>query len=440
MILCFLFLAYPAYGIKVTEVITQKGIKAWLVEDKSVPIISLKFAFKTGGTAYDPVGKEGLAQTISAMLDEGAGNLNSQEFQLKLKKTTARLQFSATLDKFRGSLTTLRVNKRESFRLLSLIINKPRFDSKPLRRIRSQLISNIKRNAKDPGAIASKTWYKVAFPKHPYGRSSDGKIASIKDINKQDLQNYMGRHITRNSLLVAAAGDISPKELSVYLDWIFGNLPLKGKSQKLADVIPNTMGQLIVVDYKIPQSIVVFGHAALKRDHPDWYIALVMNHILGGGGFSSRLMSEVREKRGLAYSVYSYLNPFDHSALYMGRVASGNKRVNQSIKIIREEWKKFVQNGAADSEIIAAKTYLNGSFPLRLTSTRRISDLLLAMQVNNLGRHYLERREQLINTVSKQDIKRVAKNILSEENLTFVVVGQPKGIKLVSGRTNKLFE
>ena len=159
-----------------------------------------------------------------------------------------------------------------------------------------------------------------------------------------------------------------------------------------------------------------------------------MNHILGGGGFSSRLMSEVREKRGLAYSVYSYLNPFDHSALYMGRVASGNKRVNQSIKIIREEWKKFVQNGAADSEIIAAKTYLNGSFPLRLTSTRRISDLLLAMQVNNLGRHYLERREQLINTVSKQDIKRVAKNILSEENLTFVVVGQPKGIKLVSGR------
>ena len=439
MILCFLFLAYPAYGIKVTEVITQKGIKAWLVEDKSVPIISLKFAFKTGGTAYDPVGKEGLAQTISAMLDEGAGNLNSQEFQLKLKKTTARLQFSATLDKFRGSLTTLSVNKRKSFHLLSLTINKPRFDSKPLRRIRSQLISNIKRNAQDPGTIASKTWYKAAFPKHPYGRSSDGKIASIKGINKQDLQNYMGRHITRNSLLVAAAGDITPKELSVYLDWIFGNLPLKGKSQKLADVIPNTMGQLIVVDYKIPQSIVVFGHAALKRDHPDWYIALVMNHILGGGGFSSRLMSEVREKRGLAYSVYSYLNPFDHSALYMGKVASGNKRVNQSIKIIREEWKKFVQNGAADSEIIAAKTYLNGSFPLRLTSTRGIASLLLAMQINNLGRHYLERREQLINDVSQQDIKRVAKNILSEEHLTFVVVGQPKGIKLVSGRQKENF-
>jgi len=427
-------LAFPTYAIEIKEVYSPSGIKAWLVQDKSVPVLSLNFSFRTGGTAYDPVGKEGLARMVSAMLDEGAGHLNSREFQLRLKDITARLQFVASLDKFRGALTTLKSNKDKAFRLLGLALNKPRFDPKPLERVRGQMISKIRRNAQNPDEIASSVWYKTVFPNHSYGRKSDGTIGSVEKMTYQDIRAFMRRHIVRENLIVAVAGDISPAELSASLDLVFGNLPLTGKSQKLLETIPKAKGKIIVIDHKIPQSTVLFGHSGIKRDHPDWYIAYVMNHILGGGGFSSRLMSEVREKRGLAYSVYSFLNPFDHASLYMGKVATANQRVNKSIEVIRAEWAKFAENGATKVEVSAAKTYLNGSFPLRLTSTRGISRLLLAIQVNNLGKNYFYRRKQLINAVSSIDIKRVAKSLLRPKNLTIVIVGKPKGIEFVNQR------
>jgi len=423
--------AFPAYAIEIKEVHSPSGIKAWLVQDKSVPVLSLNFAFSTGGTAYDPVGKEGLARMVSAMLDEGAGHLNSRKFQLRLKDIAARVQFVASLDKFRGSLTTLKNNKDKAFGLLGLALNEPRFDPKPLERVRGQIISKIRRNAQDPGEIASSVWYKTVFPNHSYGRKSDGTIGSVEKITYQDIRAFMRRHIVRGTLMVAVAGDISPTELSASLDLVFGNLPMTGKSQKLLETNPKAKGKVIVIDHKIPQSTVLFGHKGIKRDHPDWYIANVMNHILGGGGFSSRLMSEVREKRGLAYSVYSFLNPFDHASLYMGKVATANQRVKKSIKVILGEWAKFAENGATKGEVSAAKTYINGSFPLRLTSTRRISRLLLAIQVNNLGKNYFYKRKKLIDAVSVKDIKRVAKSLLRPEDLTIVIVGQPKGIDFV---------
>ena len=431
---------FPTYAIEIKEVHSPSGIKAWLVQDKSVPVLSLNFAFRTGGTAYDPVGKEGLARMVSAMLDEGAGHLNSRKFQLGLKDIAARVQFVASLDKFRGSLTTLKNNKEKAFRLLGLALNQPRFDLKPLERVRGQIISKIRRNAQDPEEIASSVWYKTVFPNHPYGQKSDGTIGSVEKIVYQDLQEFMRRHIVRESLMVAVAGDISPTELSNSLDLIFGNLPITGKPQKMLETKPRAKGKVIIIDHNIPQSTVLFGHAGIKREHPDWYIATVMNHILGGGGFSSRLMSEVREKRGLAYSVYSFLNPFDHASLYMGKVATANQRVKKSIKVIREEWTKFAENGATKREVSAAKTYLNGSFPLRLTSTRGISRLLLAIQVNNLGINYFYRRKRLINAVSVRDIKRVAKSLLRPKNLTIVIVGKPKGIDFVNQKKKESFE
>ena len=254
-------------------------------------------------------------------------------------------------------------------------------------------------------------------------------LRSIKALVAKDLREFMRRHVVRDSLIVAVAGDISSAELARRLDQIFGTLPAAGNAKNITEIAPAAVGKVIVIDRKIPQSTVMFGHSGVKRNDPDWYIASVMNRILGGGGFSSRLMEEIREKRGLAYGVYSYLNPYDHAALYMGGVATANSRVAESLKVIRSEWKKMAEKGVTAKELAAAKTYINGSFPLRLDSTRRIASLLLAVQVNNLGEDYLDKRPSLINAVTQADIKRVAKKLLRPEALTVVIVGQPKGIK-----------
>ena len=262
----------PSQAIEIKEVRSPGGIKAWLVQDKSVPVISMNFAFKTGGTAFDPTGKEGLARMVAAMLDEGAGDLKSQQFQTQLQDTAARLRFTASTDKFRGSFRTLKANMDEAFRLLGLALNKPRFDDKPVGRIRGQIIASLQRSAQDPDSIGMKAWYKAVFPGHPYGRPGDGTIRSVKTLVAKDLKGFMQRHVVRNSLIVAVAGDISPTELGQRLDQVFGTLPASGRAGEVAEITPTAVGKVFVIDRKIPQSTVMFGHSGIKRDHPESYI------------------------------------------------------------------------------------------------------------------------------------------------------------------------
>ena len=225
------------------------------------------------------------------------------------------------------------------------------------------------------------------------------------------------------------AGDISPEELAIRLDEVFGRLPMSRPNDAVAEVVPSNAGKIVVVQRNVPQSVVLFGQAGIKRSDPDWYAAYVMNRILGGGGFSSRLMEEVREKRGLAYSVYSYLSPYEHTALYMGGVGTANARVAESLRIIRAEWLRMAEQGVTEEELASAKTYINGSFPMRFDSNRRIAGVLVAVQLNRLDTDYINRRAKLIDAVTTDDIKRVSKRLLDPKALTVVVVGQPEGLE-----------
>lgn len=419
--------ARPAVAIDIQRVISPGGIEAWLVRDTTVPVISFSFAFE-GGASLDPQGKEGRAEMVSGLLDEGAGDLTSQEFQAQLEDISARLRFSTSTDRFRGTLRTLSANRNKAFSLLTLALTKPRFDARPVERIRAQMIAGLKSALQDPDTIAARAWYKAVFPAHPYGRPNGGTLASVKAITIEDLKEFTTRYLARKSLVVGVAGDITGEELSRRLDQIFGDLPLTGADRSIPDVKPDAAGRQIVINRNVPQSVVMFGHTGIARDDPDWYIASVMMRILGGGGFASRLTEEVREKRGLAYSVYSYLNPYKHSALIMGGVATANARVAESLRVIRAEWRRMAEHGVSEEELASTKTYINGSFPLRLDSTRRIAGILVAVQLNKLGIGYLNRRSDLINGVTVADIKRVAKRLLKESNLTVVVVGRPKGL------------
>lgn len=417
----------PARAVEVQRVVSPGGVEAWLVEDHSNPIIALDLAFR-GGAALDPAGKAGLANLASGLIDEGAGELDSQAFQALLQNLSIRLSFSAGLDTFSGELTTLTENRETAFDLLRLALTAPRFDPEPVERIRAQILAGLAQQAEDPGWIAGRTMDVLQFPDHPYGRPVTGTAETLAAITRDDLRDFVATRFARDRLAIGVVGDITPEELAVHLDETFLALPAEGVALDVPDVAPAGAGEVVVVQRDVPQSIVQLAHQGIARDDPDYYAAYLVNYLFGGGGFASRLYAEVREKRGLAYSVYSYLNPMDHAALLQGGVATRNGRVGESLEIIRREWRRMAQEGPTAEEVADAKTYLTGSFPLRFSSSGRIAGMLVAMQIEELGIDYLDRRNDLIEAVTLADAQRVARRLYDPDALTVVIVGRPDGV------------
>jgi zinc protease len=420
--------AVPVSAIEIQRIVSARGVEAWFVHDRSVPIVSVSFSFK-GGSALDPPGKEGLAEMVSGLLDEGAGDLDSTAFQAALKDISASISFDAGRDRFGGGMRTLADNRDAAFRLLRLALTSPRFDAEPVERIRSQLIANYMAELDNPQRIASRTWFETVFAEHPYGRPVAGTPDTIKAIAVDDLRRFAKDRLARDNLVIAIVGDMPADEVKRRLDETFGPLPTNAARSDLPEATFKAAGTVTVVRKPIPQSVVLFGEGGVKRNDRDYYAAYVMNYILGGGGFSSRLTEEVREKRGLAYSVYSYLNPMDYAGLILGGLATQNARVAQSLELVRAEWRRLAEDGVTAKELEAAKTYINGSFPLRLDSGRNIADMLVQIQVDKLGIDYIERRPALMNAVTVDDVRRVAKRLLDPDKLTVVVVGDPEGLQ-----------
>jgi zinc protease len=423
-----LALAAPALAAnKVEQVTSPGGITAWLVEDHSLPVVTLDVDFR-GGTALDPAGKSGLATLAADLLDEGAGDLDSQAFQGKLEDLAASLQYSASNDDIDVSLRSITGNLAPSLALLQLSLAAPRFDEPAVTRVRGQLLGELAREQRQPQYIAGRTWFRSEFGDHPYARPRQGTPESIAGIAADDMRNLVKSRIARDVMLIGVVGDVTPEALKTLLDRTFGALPAHAAPGEVPEVTAAAKDPLLLAKVPVPQSVVTFGQPGIKRDDPDWYIAYVVNHILGGGGFSSRLTEEVRVKRGLAYSVYTVLQPLQHSGLILGGVATENSRVAQSIDIIRTEWRRMRDEGPTADELKDAKTYLTGSFPLSLDSTGSIAGTLVAMQRDGLGIDYLDRRAALIDAVTLADAKRVAHRLFDPDKLSFVVVGSPESL------------
>jgi zinc protease len=426
--LLILSFAAPAQAVKVEEIKTDKGLTAWLVRDTTNPIISIRFSFK-GGSALDPTGKEGLAELVASTLDEGAGKWDSRVFQRQMEDLSVQLRFDAGRDSFGGRLKTLRKNRMAAFNLLRAAVTKPRFDEEPVARIRGQLLAGLRQEAEDPGSVAGKTLMKTLFPKHPYGRPGSGTIESIAAITQEDLNNFVKRRLARNNLVVGIVGDISMKEAAAFLSETFGALPETATPWTLPDVVAAAAGKTIIVEKPVPQSSIMYAHEGIKRDDPDFFTAFLLNHILGGGSFTSRLYQNIREKRGLVYSISSYLHSMDWAALIAGSGGTANARVGETVTLLRKEFNRIAKDGITKTELSEAKTFQTGSFTLRFTSSGRIAGMLVWMQLWNRGIDYFDRRNALIEAVTLKDANRVAKKFLNGDKLTVVVVGQPKGLK-----------
>lgn len=424
------FAAPAVQAIDIKPLVTPGGIRYWLVEDSTVPIISVTFSM-AGGAMLDPEGKEGATSLLSSVLDQGAGPHDANAFKTLQDDVAARLGFWAGAERFGGSLRMLRDSRSQSIDLLRLALTEPRFDAEAIERLRRATISGLRRSEESPGSIASRMLSRATFGEHPYGRQVDGTARSVGAVTLEDLKALARRQLTRNKLIVAVVGDTNAQDIGPLLDRAFGALPSGDSVPEAPAWSPAPTkpgGRLLVVQRSMPQSLALMSLPGIKRDDPDWYAATVMNYVLGGGGFNSRLMNEVRDRRGLAYGASSRLSYYAKGGLFTASVATMNQRIAESISIIRAQFASMAKDGVTERELAEAKQYLVGSLALTLDSTGSIAGLLHQMQVDNLAPDHLTRRKDLLEKVTADDVRRVARRLLREDALTIVVVGQPVGL------------
>ncbi|KAA0913309.1 insulinase family protein [Aquicoccus porphyridii] len=422
-----LLLALPARaGVEIKEVTSPGGITAWLVEEPSIPFVALELRFRGGGS-LDAPDKRGATSLMTGLLEEGAGEMDAREFARATERLAASFRYDVSDDAVSISAKFLTETRDEAIALLRESLIAPRFDPDAIDRVRGQMLSSIRSDEKDPRAIAGRVFDAAVYGDHPYGTPLDGTVDSVSTLTRDDLIAAHRGALARDRLHVSAVGDITADELGTLLDRLLGDLPEVGADLP-GPAAPRFDGGVEVVDFDTPQSVVQFAQPGIDFDHPDYFAAYILNHILGGGGFESRLMSEIREKRGLTYGIYSYLVDKDQADLWMGSVASSNDRVAEAIEAVRAEWTRARDAGVTAEELDRAKTYLTGSYPLRFDGNGPIARIMVAMQMSGMPIDYIATRNDRVNAVTLEDVNRVARERIDPERLSFVVVGRPQGL------------
>ena len=412
-----------AKAIEIQRVISPGGIEAWLVEERSLPIITFRYGFQSGGAVQDPTGKEGLAYLMSGLLDEGAGGISSQDFQGELNELSMSLWFSSGRDTFYGYLQTLTPNKDRAFELLRIAVNEPHIDEEPFERIRTQIITSIQRNETDPDSIASKEISKLLYPDHTYERPVRGTVESLENITPEDIRQFRKKIFGRDNLKIGVVGDISAEELGILIDKVFLTLPEESNLDEVSYIIPESGGTEII-DLDIPQTIIRYALPGLERHDPDYFAAYLMSHILGESSFTSWLYDEIREKRGLAYGIYISLDAYDHSGTLAGRTSTRPENVQEVIELIKQQIHRMATVGPTQEELDAAKTFLTGSYALRFDTSEKIAGQLLGIQLTERGFDYINVRNSKVEKVTLEDVKRIAQQMLQNVEPTFVIVGK----------------
>lgn len=425
-LLALLVLALPARAIDIQPVTSPQGIEAWLVEDHSIPFVALSILFR-GGASMDPEGKRGAVTLMTSTLEEGAGDRDAIAFAQEAEALGAVFGFDAGDDTVSVSARMLTENRDAAADLLHDALTVPRFAPADVDRVRGQMLAIIRSEATDPQSIAAKTLAHEIWGEHPYGSSVNGTAESVAALTPDDLRAVKGRVLARDRLIVSAAGDVTPEELGVLIDRILADLPREASAALPPPAVYLGKGGLTVVDWDSPQTVVSFATPAIPMSDPDYFAAFVLNHILGGGGFSSRLMDEIREQRGLTYGVYTGLANQVLGESWQGGMASANEKVAEAVALIREVWARTAA-GVTEAELRDAKTYLTGEYPLRFDGNGKIASILSGMQLMGMPRDYVNTRNAKVEAVTLEDVARVAGRLLDADRLQFVLVGRPEGL------------
>jgi zinc protease len=414
-------------AVNVQPILSPQGVPAWLVEDYAVPIVAIDFAFR-GGATQDPDGRNGATTIMSGLLDEGAGDLESQAFHRALDEKAIELNFHADADKIGGRVRTLAKNSDRASALLALALNAPRFDDEPFERVRDQVKAHLRHDMHDPGTMAWRGFRARVFQSHPYQNPSDGTVETLDALQRADMAALSQRLLARDALHVGVVGAISAERAGKLLDEAFSHLPAKANLTPVGPAPFLGLGAEHIIDLDVPQTTIRFGRPAPDRQDPDYMAAFVLAHILGGGtGLSSRLFREVREKRGLAYTAYAGLSMQDHASYLQGGTTTKNERARESMDVIRAEILDMAENAVSEEELEKGKRYLIGSYPLRFDTSTKIAGQLVQMQLDGYGMEWLVERNERIRAVTIADAKRAAGRLFGDGGLSVVMVGRPAG-------------
>jgi zinc protease len=428
----FVLMASPVWASdwQVEEVTSPSGIKAWLVRDEKLPLVTMKFAWK-GGVEQDPADRQGLSRLMADLLTEGAGSYDALAFQKALVDQSIQMGFAANRDIFSGSLKTLLETKDQAFDLLRLALSEPRFDPADMDRAKERQKAAVRAMLGHAEWQARYALFGAIYRDHPYAYRSLGTEASLDRISRDDLRRFAAGHLAKENLIIAAAGSIQPDEFGRLLDRAFGALPQKAVLAPMPLLVWPEQSDTLLLRREGTQTNVLWAMPGPKRTDPDWYAAEIANYILGGGGFSSRLMQAVRDEKGLTYGVSTVLAPTDCMGSIFGSMATDNGKTAEALELVKKVWKTFYQKGPTSDEMAQAKAYLKGSLPLALNSTDTIAGLLVQMQLHGLGPHYLTQRETALDRVSVEDVRRVLARWFDPDHAFFAMVGNPKDIDSV---------
>lgn len=440
LFLCFMILvALPTCGeaqdkttkdkfLDIQQLTTDSGIEIWLVEDHSLPIIAMSFAFKGAGAAQDAPEEQGLTIMASSTLDEGAGDYDAQAFQKTLSDNNITLSFGSDRDNFNGRLKMLTKHKDLAFDLIHLALTEPRFEQEALDRMRASHTARIRSSLSDPEWKAARLLNDVAFEDHPYALNSGGTLSGLAGVTAEKLRNKVLPRLAKDNLVISVTGDITPADLVLYVENVFGDLPQQPQLKEIEDLDIKNGGTITVYKQDIPQTIIRGTQDSIKREDPRYYTAKVMNYILGGGGFGSRLMDVIREQRGLTYGIYTGLAEMDHLASLSLSTSTKNESVAELLELTKREFARMRTEPVTETELSRAQSYLTGSLPLSLSSTDRIAGLVLSLQLKDLPANYLDSYTEKINAVTAEDILSLAKDLLKEDALAIILVGKPENI------------
>ncbi|MFK7867580.1 MAG: M16 family metallopeptidase [Alphaproteobacteria bacterium] len=416
--------APPAWAMNEVQAITSpQGLKAWFIQDETIKVNAIYFTFKGSGTRQDPADKAGLANFLSAMMDEGAGKLDSKQVRQTLEDQSITLSFDAGRDHFSGQLIALERHLQTGADLLGDALTRPRFDPSPLQRIRSQLIAGIEHDRTDPQKIVNAQLSSLLFGDHAYANPIAGTAQSLDGVTAQDFKGFMADHLVRARLFIGISGSISKQAAGALIDQIFGDLP-QGSPASITQITPDFSSSALMIDYDIPQSVLMFAMQAVPVKDPAYFDAMVLNYILGGGSFESRLMTEIREKRGLAYGAYSYLANYQQANLLRGGMSTRTKNVEQAKAVAMEIFADLRANPPSQTEIDAAKDYLIGSYLINLTSAGRIARQLAFLQLGEFPLDYIQTRPRRFEAVTAQSVHHLSQKLLNEDAISWAIIGR----------------
>ena len=427
LIALFILAAFPLRAeVDITQVTSPSGLEAWLVEERSIPFVSLDLIF-AGGAALESDAQAGVVNLMTSLLSEGAGDMDAQAFAARSEELATRIRFEAGRDSVSVSVRFLTEDADEVIEHLRLALTEPRFDEDAIARTRGQLMAQLRRDVLDPNTIASRAFANAAFQDHPYGRESNGTPETVSTLDRDALVAAHQGAIARDRVYIGAAGDISADELGGLLDRLFEGVPETGWDMpERAEFLAEPGMEIIPFDG--PQSVVAFGHAGIARDDPEFLTAFVVNEVFGGGRFGTRLMRSLREERGLTYGIGAFLSSGALGESYQGRLSTDNANVELVIDLLRDEWAQIASEGVTEGELDRIQTYLTGAYPLRFDGNSSIASIMASMQYQGFDIDYVNRRNDMISALTLDEVNDLASRLYDPDALFFVVVGQPVGL------------